>query len=211
MLRIALTIVLFGLPQLAFADKCQDWFQKTKIQPGENCLMKCSAAPVGMGTFYCNGRCEEFCKIPIKEKLLFKLSELYPGLTADERKLASKDPIRTLKAYQLSWAAEQLCAMEYFSSRTNDESDACRHFVWAAFLSNSVGTEFAEQVLNAHEQDPKQPEAEKAMDLANNRLGLLAAERLKRDNLLNDDSILSSFKEHLKKGDLIVIRKRGIK
>lgn len=207
-LGVVFLLALWGLPRLAFADKCDIWFQKTGIQPGEQCLKRCVAASVDMGTFACNSRCEGFCKLPLKEKWLFKMTELYPGLTDAERKLAAKEPSKTLRAYQLSWKAEQICSKEYFNSRTNDESDACRHFVWAGLLSDELGSDFGEQVLNAHEQDPKQAGSEKAMDLANNRLGLLAAERLKRNHALNDESILKAFKEHLENGDLIVIKGR---
>jgi hypothetical protein len=38
------------------------------------------------------------------------------------------------------------------------------------------GRERAEEILNAHENNPMQPEEEKSMDLANNRRGVSVAE-----------------------------------
>ena len=75
-------------------------------------------------------------------------------------------------------------------------------------LYEQFGQEFSLKVLNAHEQNPIQPAEEKAMDMANNRLGLLTARKLLKQNKLNKDNILESFKSHLNKGRLIVLKKQ---
>lgn len=49
------------------------------------------------------------------------------------------------------------------------------------------------------------------MDLANNRMGLIAAQDLKKAGKLNNPAILDSFKKHLKSGHLIVIEKSQTK
>lgn len=54
----------------------------------------------------------------------------------------------------------------------NDKSDAFRHCFWSAVLVREIGYQNALQFTNAHESDPKNPPAEKAMDLYNNSIGL---------------------------------------
>ena len=70
---------------------------------------------------------------------------------------------------------------------------------------------FSQEILGAHEQDNKQPPEEKAMDLANNRLGLIIAEELSRKDKLNENNILKSFQKHLKLGNIIVLKKNNKK
>lgn len=126
-------------------------------------------------------------------------------MTATERALAAKEPIKTLRAYKDSWKAETLCLQIYNQAERNDESDACRHFVWAWIMTKEFGIDFANQVLNAHEDDDKEPQNERAMDLANNRQGQVAAQSFKGDG--SDDQILESFKENIQKKNLVIIRK----
>lgn len=47
----------------------------------------------------------------------------------------------------------------------DDESDAFRHFVWAALLTKELGKARAKEFLDAHETDPDQPHIERQMDL----------------------------------------------
>jgi hypothetical protein len=160
-----------------------------------------------MGTFDCGNQCDDFCKVSSGAEFLFQLSDLYPGLTKSERALAAQEPVKTLRAYFLSWKAEGLCLKLYTSSGHNDESDACRHFVWAVVLNDDLGKDFARKVLTAHEDEPEQLEAEMKMDLANNERGLAAADRIKRNNSLRDDKILNAFREELDSGKLTVLKK----
>lgn len=195
------------IPNSFGEDVCLKWFQTEKIKPGKDCLLKCASTSTDMSTFDCPGDCDRLCKAPFKEKFLFQISDLYPGLTPEERALSSKYPTKMLKAYQLSWKAEEVCLTLYISTETNDESDACRHFVWAALLTNEFESDLSGKILNAHEQDPKQPEQEKSMDLANNRLGQIVAQKLIKQKTFNEDNILNEFKENLKQGRLIILRK----
>ena len=206
-LLAALFCFSFYSQNLLSDEICAKWFKATKIQSGKDCILHCASSSTDMGTFDCPNLCDKLCKSSAKEIFLFQLSDLYPGLTAEERALSTKYPQKMLKAYQLSWKAEKTCLTLYTSTQTNDESDACRHFVWASYLTKEFGPEFSTSVLNAHEQDPKQPDKEKAMDLANNRQGQIVAQSLIEKDNLNEESILNSFKENLKQGRLIIIRK----
>ena len=161
-----------------------------------------------MGTLGCHAECSYLCESSGAEDFIFKISDLYPGLTEAERAIVAQDPMRATKAYSLSLEAEEHCHKVFPSSRTNDESDACRHFMWAGLLYAEFGHSFSEQVLNAHEVDPKQPLAEKQMDLANNRQGLAIAKFLKKTNNLNGISLLREFESNLKGGKLKVLKKR---
>ncbi len=155
------------------------------------------------GTETCHQECSDItCIESIASKVIFSVSGLY-GLTPSERSLASKEPTKTLKAYRLSWTAELECNNLYLQSRTNDESDACRHFVWAWLLTKDLGVEFANNVLNAHEDDSREPQTERAMDLANNRQGQLAEQTSKSPN--DEAEMLRSFKENILKKNLIIL------
>ena len=74
-------------------------------------------------------------------------------------------------------------------------------------LYKEFGLDFSKKVLNAHEQNRKQPLNEKSMDLANNRMGLITAQKLSKENKLNSSAILNAFKKYLKSGDLIILKK----
>ncbi len=129
---------------------------------------------------------------------------LYYGLSRDEVTFCSSNALTCLKAYKLSWRAENLSIQIYPKSTTNDESDACRHYVWAILLSRDLGSADAESILNAHENNPSEAEDQKAMDLANNRLGL-SQFRNSNAPLQSDEEILLSFKDQLKTKKLIVL------
>lgn len=187
---------------------CQNWFRETRILPGKECLLSCATAKIGMGTFYCSNYCEEFCKIQNVEKAVFNVTSLYPGLSVSERALVTSEPKKALKAYQMSWKAEELCSERFSRSRTNDGSDACRHFVWAILLFHSVGGEFAKVVLDAHENEPDQPESERAMDLANNRLGLLFAPKIQSSSPDFEHRIMKLFDENIKSNSFVILRRK---
>ena len=187
---------------------CDDWFKRSGVKPGPTCLANCASLMTGMATFNCPTDCPRLCKETATTQFLFQLTDLYPSLTASERALASKDPSKALKAYQLSAKAESQCHKLYNTSELNDESDACRHFVWAGLLQNEFGREFAERVLYAHEQEPSQPEEQKAMDLANNQRGVSVAESLIKSKHYSEDALMGAFKEQLKSGRIIVLKKR---
>lgn len=202
--------LLFLLSQNGISQTCVQWFKDSKIKPGPDCLLNCTVLNTGMATFDCPNQCPKFCQSPHNETFIFRLSDLYPGLTPAEKALSAKEPKKLLRAYELSWAAIKICKQLYPISDTNDESDACRHFVWAVLLYKEFGIEFATRVLNAHEQNPDQPQNEKSMDLANNRIGLISGEQLSKNNNINENEILESFKDHLSKGNIIVL-KPGVK
>ena len=207
MKRIFLMVVFSVLIHPVAAETCQTWFKNTGIKKDEDCLLECVSARTDMGTFHCSELCVQLCESPEKERIIFNLSYLYPGLTKEERALSAKYPKKVLSAYKLSRKANDLCLTVFRASGTNDASDACRHFVWAALLYQKFGLDFSRKILDAHEQDRKQPSEEKAMDLANNRLGVIMAKQLLRENKLNETAILQSFLNNLKKGNLIVLKK----
>ncbi len=190
---------------------CKKWFEHAKLSPIKDCLVKCAVLRVDLATFMCPSSCDELCNSSQAESWIFQLSDLYPGLTYQERALAAQHPLKILRAYQLSWKTEELCLTLYPTSKTNDESDACRHFVWASLLYQEFGPSFSSQILAAHEEDPEQPDREKAMDLANNRLGQLSTSQLVKAKQFSESALLASFEENLKRGKLITIKGKGKK
>lgn len=141
----------------------------------------------------------------------FEISKLYPALTMSERALVSEFPWEMTRAYAYSWKAERLCLTIYKGSTANDESDACRHFVWAGLLTSHFGPRFSVTVLDAHEDTLLQSVEEKAMDLANNRAGVLACENLRLISQCNGENLLKTFLDSLVQKRLIVLSPRGKK
>ena len=199
--------LIFYLPVKIFAaEECHSWFQRAQLRIDKNCFLKCTATSVNRYIFYCPDLCGRFCKRSKKERLLFKVSKFYPGLTDSERALIAIHPMKMLKSYILTWKADHLCLSIFRRSGENDASDACRHFVWAALLYEKWGQEFSQQVMNAHEQDRWQTKEEKAMDLANNRLGVIVAKQLLQENQFNGKTLLKSFQANWKSGHIVIIK-----
>lgn len=138
----------------------------------------------------CYNYCSQYCKKA--EDDTYKVGEIY-GLTAKEKELAEKDPVKALKAYKLSLDAESSCLDIYASSQINDESDACRHYIWAATLYNEFGHQYAEEVLIAHELNPKQPSNQLNMDITNNKLGLESGKKLVGNKSFSSENVVKSF------------------
>lgn len=202
-----LNLVLLVFANLSSANQCTDWFTRGKISPGQDCEIKCATLPIDMGTFNCPNECKNLCKPQKKSKIAAELANLYPGLTQAEKDLATTHPIQLLAAYKLSWEAEAECINIYSHTKTNDASDACRHFVWAALLTQELGKSLAETILDAHEKEPTQPENEKAMDLSNNRRGISIAEDLIKNKTFSKPSVITQFQSELKNGNLIILDK----
>ena len=79
------------------------------------------------------------------------------------------------------------------------------YYVWSILLCRSLGEENSETVLNAHENNPREPIEEQAMDLANSRLGLLNFQKNK-DKFKTDEEIKISFIEQLKGKKFVIIK-----
>ena len=204
LVKSAVAVLIFVTGRTWAVDsKCKDWFKKAEIPVGEGCLLTCSSTTTSFSSLGCAEDCPTLCNESIVTNSVFTLGSLY-GLTEAERALGAKEPKKTLRAYQLSWRAEKLCNTLYVASRTNDESDACRHFVWASLMTSELGAEFTNRALNAHEQDLRQPENERAMDLANNRQGQLTAQP--GSGAVDEQIVLKRFEENLKKGNLVVLK-----
>ena len=87
-MKISFVLFLLILSVNSNADTCQDWFNALKIKGHGMCLSKCEAAPVGMDSFMCHDRCEEFCK-SLSINALGAVA-YYPGLNFAERKLIAR-------------------------------------------------------------------------------------------------------------------------
>lgn len=73
-------------------------------------------------------------------------------------------------------------------------------------MTRELGAERAQLYLDAHEENPLQPPAERAMDLANNRGGILGAQRLMKNNKSFDlKSLEQSALDDLRARRLIIL------
>lgn len=195
-------LAAFFLVSSLKAEICDDWFGKLKIKNKLECESLCRVGMVDMATYMCRQQCDLLCKKSDDKK---NVSENFYGLTDNEIEFCKQNKLACLKAYKLSWDAENICLSIYAYSDMNDESDACRHYVWSILLSREIGEKHAETVLNGHENNPKEPKEQQAMDLANNRLGLFNFQKNK-ENFKSDEDIKKSFIDQLKKNKFIVIK-----
>ncbi len=202
---IVLWLIFFSAT-ISYGSDCQKWFQKLNTSRDKACVQICESSKIDMSSFTCPLECKDLCKNNKNDE--YSLLKLY-GLTDDEIKLCDKTPAKCITAYRLSWDAENLCLKKYPDSRTNDESDASRHFVWAILMAEKLNLEFAEAILNAHENNDIQPKIEKAMDLSNNRLGLLSVQKMQNANIsIDNDKILAAFERELNANSIIIIKSR---
>lgn len=208
MIRFVCLILTLLFSLISFADRsdCQNWFNKMNLAKDKSCVSKCELGSVDMATFSCRIECSKLCKI--KSSNDYNLLKQY-GLTDDEIKICDESPLKCIEAYKLSWDAENICLTKYYSSRTNDESDACRHFVWSILMAKNLGSDFSEKILNAHENNPHEPANERAMDLSNNRLGLLTFQKIsEQKKLITNELIMSEFIDKIEKNSLVILKPR---
>ncbi len=208
-MALSIKLIFLLLSFSAFSeDICQNWFQSGKIkQTSKNCLIECASLSTDMSTFHCPNECDYFCQSPLKEKLLFKYV-YYPALTKSEKALIAKYPQKAYLVYQQKIIAEGRTDLYFPKGFVNDESDAFRHFLWASLLTKELGADMAQKFLDAHENNSYQSEEEKAMDLANNRAGLLEAKRLQESKGLSLTEIEKSALKYLREQKLIILNKR---
>ncbi len=195
-------LICFFACEFLSANQCDDWFRQTKAAESENCLSTCLIAKKDLSNFVCSQKCEDFCSIDPGNSFSFLN---YYGLTKEEVRFCSEHRIVCLTAYRLTWSAENLCKQIYLQSSVNDESDACRHYVWSILLSRELGLRHALSILSAHEKNPNEKADEMQMDLDNNEAGIDYFSKLTKKNI-TDEEILSSFKRALSGKKLVIIK-----
>ena len=180
---------------------CDDWFKNLKINSPETCESQCRTSPTDMSSYMCPQECDQLCKNLVSRE---EETNFY-GLTDDEVAFCKKNKTDCLKAYRLSLQAEDSCLSIYKKSDTNDESDACRHYLWAFLMAKEIGVNNAKLVLDGHENNPKINIKEKEMDLINNKIALEDFKNIKNSKK-SDDEILILFKNNLKNKKFKVIK-----
>lgn len=203
---IAATI-LCVFPFTANADTCQDWFNALNTKKDSMCLSKCESAPVGMDSFMCHDRCDDFCKnIPVK---VLGAVAYYPGLNSAERKLIARYPVEAIKVYYAKRGTEDATQRMFGSDGVDDETDAFRHFTWAGLIDKEIGPKLAKQFLDAHEANDGKS-ASSIMDLNNNGKGLIAADKMIKDGTFSVDNLEKEAIKEIRDGILTVINPRGL-
>lgn len=153
---------------------CGKWFERNIKKIQSDCELDCSMFGTDMGTFYCPSACDDLCTA-FKKKATSRPGRFlfYPGLTSAERKLVDQNPKEAITVFIQKTRAESSSSRNFPVQGFNDESDAFRHYIWVGLLTREIGAERAQLYLDAHEENPLQAPAERAMDLANNRGGIL--------------------------------------
>lgn len=209
-IRLWLLITSFLISNIAMgADPhpdCVAWFNRAKIKAGtKDCELSCATLMVDMGTFMCPDQCDELCNTKREESLLAKFI-LYPGLTPAEKNLVAKSPKDALTVYRQKNIAETSASRNFPDQNLNDETDAFRHFLWAALLTKELGKAKAKEFLDAHEADPDQPDIEHQMDVHNNNRGQTAAESLIKEKRWSEKNIEAKGLEELRSKRLQVLK-----
>lgn len=185
--------------------ECRSWFKKSQVNPGsQGCELKCSALMVDMNTFICPDQCPALCKLKDESSELNKFI-FYPGLTPSEKNLVEKYPKDALTVFVQKNKAESSSSRNFPTQGLNDEGDAFRHYIWAGLLTSELGPEKALLFLEAHENNSLQPTEEKAMDTANNRAGILAAQNLLSDKSFDLKKLEQTALDALRERRMIVL------
>lgn len=161
-----------------------------------------------MGTFDCPNECERLCGVDTASNEPPSINQFayYFGLTADELELVAKYPQQSLVVYKQKDIAQELIAKHFKVDKPDSESDAVRHFVWAALLTKELGSETAKKYLDAHEAGLPTSDQGRAMDLANNHAGILATESLKKRNQCTLEEIEREALKALNSKKLVVLK-----
>ena len=203
MILILFLITLFSQPVTAYPDpRCVEWFEKSKLpKDTKNCESDCSVLMVDMGTFLCRNQCPELCSQGTLANYIF-----YPGLPPSEKALINKYPKESLIVFMKKLDAEKLSLLNFPDQDVNDEGDAFRHFIWAAELTNELGTEIAQKFLDAHEEDTVQKPEIRAMDLANNRGGILTAQKMIKNKTYTSLNLVQEALDQLRNKKMSVLK-----
>lgn len=186
---------------------CRKWFEQNIKKIQNDCELDCATFSTDMGTFHCPNVCNDLCS-EFKGKTTSRPGRFlfYPGLTPTERKLVDQNPKEAAIVFIQKTRAELSSSRNFPVQGFNDESDAFRHYIWAGLVTRELGAERAQMYLDAHEENPLQPPAERAMDLANNRGGILGAQRLMKNNKSFDlKSLEQNALEDLRAHRLIIL------
>lgn len=187
------------------SSTCKEWFNDAKIKRNtKNCIKKCSILLTDMASFPCPHQCDLLCKNEVStsiQNLIF-----YPGLTPKEKELISKFPKEALLVFVQKTIAEQSAARNFPDQGLNDESDAFRHFTWAGLLTKELGTDVANQFLDAHEENRLQASSEKEMDTFNNKVGQEAAKSLIKNKSWSLKNLEAEGLKFLRTKKLMVIK-----
>lgn len=187
------------------SPECVSWFKSEKIKPGiKDCELKCATTKVDMGTFHCPNQCDDLCKMSTGSNGAGDFI-YYPGLTPTEEELVKKNPKEALIVFLQKTRAEFSSARNFPKQTFNDEGDAFRHYIWAGLITKELGPERAQAYLDAHEDNPAQPADEKAMDLANNRGGILSAQKLIKDGTFSINKLEKAALDDLRLKKLVVL------
>ncbi|HAS6364145.1 TPA: hypothetical protein RQJ98_004433 [Vibrio vulnificus] len=98
--------------------------------------------------------------------------EQYKRLTEEEKRYLKANPHHLPAIVNSKDLAYAETKKKFGFNLRNDKSDAFRHCYWSAILSRDIGYKNALAFTTAHESSPKNPDAEKSMDLHNNLVGL---------------------------------------
>lgn len=74
------------------------------------------------------------------------------------------------------------------------------------FKSVKISKNCLSECLNAHENNPKEPADERAMDLSNNRLDLIAFQKADKNKKWSDEEIIELFNSNLKENKFVILK-----
>jgi len=191
-------------------QECVAWFKSNNVKQDANCVLTCNSVAVTMGTFHCPKQCQELCAVVVVENIS-KIQEVvyYVALTQDEIKLVEQKPTEALIVYIQSHVAIESTIKVLGRNLPDDESDAYRHFVWAALITKELGEETARKFLEAHETAMPYSDKGRYMDLANDKAGINVALKLKNSNKLNQKNIEAEGLRAVLSGNLVIIKPRA--
>lgn len=202
---IQITLFLSFLFISLSTSACENWFKDLKITNRKTCSSVCRIAKTDMSSYLCPSQCDQLCKT-VGKKSINKNDPNFYDLTDDEMALCKSDPVVCASVYLYGQLAEKKCHEIYNVSDHNDESDACRHYMWSFYLLKNFGEKQAKAFLNAHENNPKQNPKEKDMDISNNEISIKDHKQTAKET--TPDQALENFKKNLKNKKMKILKPR---
>ena len=190
-------------------SECERWFKESGAKPGtgRDCVWKCVAHPVDMGTFTCGSYCDELCGREVVPKDDRYLKGTKYAACRDEYLYSIRHPRSVSMVQNARDRAFALTKEHFKQNRADDESDAFRHFVWSSLISMESGSDIASKFLEAHESCVTEDAAQE-MDRHNNQTGIQTVEKLRKEGRLTEEAIVKEGLDLVKNGKLVVIAPR---
>ena len=125
--------------------------------------------------------------------------------------LIGNNPKQTFAIAHAKKRASDLTEEYFLENRTKDESDAFRHFLWAALMAKNIAPDFSKAFTDSHESCVT-ANSEQEMDYVNNGKGIEAFRALSRERgKVTENDLVAEALNQIEKGKLSILKHKRLK